>query len=96
MNLSDICANPPALPVAEALADIAATDGNLVIAAPPGSGKTTLVPIVIAEQLTKSDAPKVLVVQPRRVAARAAARRIASLLGEPVGKQIGYRVRGET
>nr|WP_253281619.1 ATP-dependent helicase HrpB [Arcanobacterium phocae] len=78
------------------MADIAATDGNLVIAAPPGSGKTTLVPIVIAEQLTKADAPKVLVVQPRRVAARAAARRIASLLGEPVGKQIGYRVRGET
>ncbi|WP_216378483.1 ATP-dependent helicase HrpB [Arcanobacterium phocae] len=96
MNFSDICANPPALPVAGALADIAATDGNLVIAAPPGSGKTTLVPIVIAEQLAKSDSPKVLVVQPRRVAARAAARRIASLLGESVGKQIGYRVRGET
>ncbi|QJC22582.1 ATP-dependent helicase HrpB [Arcanobacterium buesumense] len=96
MNLTKILATDVGLPVASAIADIATSRGNVVIAAPPGSGKTTLVPVVLAHQLEKTGHPKVLVVQPRRVAARAAARRIASLLGEPVGKQIGYRVRGET
>lgn len=93
---------PPDLPVAEGLAEIATQEGNAVVTAPPGSGKTTLVPPLFAKILSDDDearragALKVLVVQPRRVAARAAARRIASLIGEPVGEQVGFRVRGES
>ena len=59
--------------------------------APPGSGKTTLVPPAVAV-----DVPgRVVVTQPRRIAARAAAHRLADLLGEPVGGTVGYAVRGE-
>ena len=63
-----------------------------VLVAPPGAGKTTRVPLVLA------DAPwaggrKILVLEPRRIAARAAAERMAKTLGEPVGETVGYRVR---
>jgi len=63
----------------------------LVISAPPGTGKTTLIPPVLA-----SRAPgRVIVTQPRRVAARAAARRLAQLDGSPLGTRVGFTVRGE-
>ena len=57
----------------------------------PGTGKTTLVPLAVADGV----AGRVVVAQPRRVAARAAARRMADLLGERVGDRVGYAVRGE-
>jgi ATP-dependent helicase HrpB len=67
--------------------------GAAVVQAPPGSGKTTLVPPALAAgDLTGG---RVVVTQPRRIAARAAARRLASLLGEPVGGLVGCTVRGE-
>lgn len=91
MTIDDLLAHPPDLPVVAGLARIAATDGNLVISAPPGSGKTTLVPVQMA---ATSKHGKVLVVQPRRVAARAGARRIASLLEQQLGDDVGIRVRG--
>ncbi|MFY9262175.1 MAG: ATP-dependent helicase HrpB [Actinomycetaceae bacterium] len=105
--IQSLLAKPPDLPVAAALADIANARENVVIAAPPGSGKTTLVPVVLAARLagesnntarcaTTSPPTKVIVVQPRRVAARAAASRIAFLLGQQVGDLVGYRVRGQT
>ncbi|RRJ83176.1 ATP-dependent helicase HrpB [Aestuariirhabdus litorea] len=64
---------------------------NLVLQAPPGAGKTTAVPLALL------DAPwlqgrKILLLEPRRLAARAAAQRMASLLGEQVGERVGYRV----
>lgn len=63
----------------------------LVISAPPGTGKTTLIPPLLA-----SRAPgRVIVTQPRRVAARAAARRLAQLDGSPLGTRVGFTVRGE-
>jgi len=60
-----------------------------VLVSPPGTGKTTLVP------LTLRGHGKVIVAEPRRVAARAAARRMASLIGEQVGRTVGYTVRGD-
>ena len=60
---------------------------------PPGSGKTTLVPPAVA--LAVASGGRVVVTQPRRIAARAAASRLAHLLGEPVGQTVGYAVRGD-
>ncbi|MFI0236776.1 ATP-dependent helicase HrpB [Streptomyces sp. NPDC016845] len=70
--------------------------GAAVLVAPPGTGKTTLVPLVLAG-LLDADAParRVVVAEPRRIAARAAARRMAWLLGEKAGERVGYTVRGE-
>ncbi|QDY07499.1 ATP-dependent helicase HrpB [Micromonospora sp. HM134] len=85
---------PLDLPVRPALASLlrALTDaGGAVLVAPPGTGKTTLAPLAVADGV----AGRVLVAQPRRVAARAAARRIADLLGERVGQRVGYAVRGD-
>ncbi|WP_394434977.1 ATP-dependent helicase HrpB [Streptomyces sp. SGAir0957] len=70
--------------------------GAAVLVAPPGTGKTTLVPLVLAG-LLDADAPprRVVVAEPRRIAARAAARRMAWLLGEKAGERVGFTVRGE-
>jgi ATP-dependent helicase HrpB len=65
--------------------------GSAVLVAPPGTGKTTLVPLALADRLPG----RVVVAEPRRIAARAAARRMAELLGEPVGVRVGFSVRGE-
>ncbi|PXY32594.1 ATP-dependent helicase HrpB [Prauserella muralis] len=84
----------PALPVRDVLDDVRAaldTSGTAVLVAPPGTGKTTLVPLALADGLPG----RVVVAEPRRLAARAAASRMAALLGEPVGETVGYAVRGE-
>lgn len=65
--------------------------GSVVVSAPPGTGKTTLVPPLLASRSTG----RVIVTQPRRVAARAAARRLAQLDGSPLGSRVGFTVRGE-
>ncbi|MFF9348535.1 ATP-dependent helicase HrpB [Streptomyces sp. NPDC014734] len=69
--------------------------GTAVLCAPPGTGKTTLVPLVLAGLTGDGPARRVLVAEPRRIAARAAARRMAWLLGEGVGERVGFTVRGE-
>ncbi|MFD9216752.1 ATP-dependent helicase HrpB [Streptomyces sp. NPDC059544] len=72
--------------------------GAAVLCAPPGTGKTTLVPIALAGLLDGGGAGtrgRVVVAEPRRIAARAAARRMAWLLGEKVGGRVGFTVRGE-
>lgn len=89
-----LLADPPDLPVRTGLAELAdavRARGTAVLHAPPGTGKTTLVPPALAAMVTS----RVVVTQPRRIAARAAARRLAQLLGEPVGQSVGYAVRGE-
>lgn len=99
-TLEELVLHPPQLPVTHALGDIAAATrpgGCAVVTAPPGTGKTTLLPPAVAVALAEAGTSgRVLVTQPRRVAARAAARRIARLLGEEVGGQVGYSVRGDS
>jgi ATP-dependent helicase HrpB len=80
----------PDLPVRAVLDELNAAlarHGTAVLVAPPGTGKTTLVPLALPG--------RVLVAEPRRLAARAAAARMAELLGEPVGGTVGYAVRGD-
>ncbi|WP_405391463.1 ATP-dependent helicase HrpB [Streptomyces sp. NBC_01102] len=69
--------------------------GVAVLCAPPGTGKTTLVPLVLAGLTGGGPVRRVLVAEPRRIAARAAARRMAWLLGERTGERVGFTVRGE-
>ncbi len=69
--------------------------GAAVLCAPPGTGKTTLVPLELAGLTGEGPGRRVLVAEPRRIAARAAARRMAWLLGEKVGDRVGFTVRGE-
>ena len=68
---------------------------SAVLQAPPGAGKTTRVPLALLGEswLTPQ---RIIMLEPRRLAARAAARRMADSLGESVGATVGFRVRGET
>nr|WP_308345509.1 DEAD/DEAH box helicase [Streptomyces sp. ISL-94] len=87
-----------ALPVREAVPALVSaldTHGTAVLCAPPGTGKTTLVPLVLAGLVGGGPRRRVVVAEPRRIAARAAARRMAWLLGEAVGGSVGFTVRGE-
>jgi len=83
------------LPVADAIPALLtalASGRNVVLAAPPGAGKTTLVPLMLLDAPWRGDG-SILVLEPRRLATRAAAARMASLRGEPVGAVVGYRTR---
>src|SRR5262245_44090407 len=83
------------LPIDEALPALTAALGGAnatVLVAPPGAGKTTRVPLVLAGEPWARDG-KILVLEPRRIAARAAADRMARTLGEQVGGTVGLRVR---
>jgi ATP-dependent helicase HrpB len=78
-----------------ALRSALAATSAAVLQAPPGAGKTTHVPIALLDAPWLAD-QRIVMLEPRRLAARAAARRMAFLLGERVGETIGFRVRGET
>jgi len=83
------------LPIDEALPRLTAalTAGPMaVLVAPPGAGKTTRVPLALLDAPWRRDG-KIILLEPRRLAARAAARRMAASLGEEVGETVGYRVR---
>ncbi|MGI4953807.1 MAG: ATP-dependent helicase HrpB [Janthinobacterium lividum] len=85
------------LPVRDALPALmeALASGNAVLVAPPGAGKTTLVPLALLHASWCGEG-RILVLEPRRLAARAAATRMASLIGEPVGQTVGFRTRLES
>ncbi len=83
------------LPIDEVLDDLRealARAGRAVLQAPPGAGKTTRVPLAILDMVPG----RIVMLEPRRLAARAAAHRMAETLGEAVGGTVGYRMRGET
>ncbi len=90
-------ATPPDLPIIDALPSLVSaldTGSSAVLVAPPGAGKTTLVPIALLDAGWRGDGT-ILLLEPRRLAARAAARRMASLLGEEPGGTVGYAMRME-
>ena len=81
------------LPIDEALHDLKAAlaqGGVAVLQAPPGAGKTTRVPLALLPQVEG----RIVMLEPRRLATRAAASRMADTLGEPVGRTVGFRMRG--
>lgn len=86
----------PALPIDAALDEVLSAlsrSGHAVLQAPPGAGKTTRVPLALLHaNLVKG---RILMLEPRRLAARAAAARMAETLGERCGQRVGYRIRGE-
>ncbi len=84
----------PISPLLEAIGHSLGTRPELVLEAPPGAGKTTLVPLSLLHEPWLAG-QRILMLEPRRMAARAAAERMASLLGEQAGATVGYRVRLE-
>ncbi|MFD9220750.1 ATP-dependent helicase HrpB [Streptomyces sp. NPDC060064] len=95
MIREDVLAGLPVQSAVPALRHALDTHGCAVLCAPPGTGKTTLVPLVLSGLVGGGPVRRVVVAEPRRIAARAAARRMAWLLGEQVGGKVGFTVRGE-
>ncbi|MGR3464919.1 ATP-dependent helicase HrpB [Limimaricola sp.] len=82
------------LPIDDAIPELLAAlkrDGQAVLMAPPGAGKTTRVPLAMLDRIPG----RIVMLEPRRLAARAAAQRMAATLGEKVGGTVGFRIRGE-
>ncbi|MCQ2120101.1 MAG: DEAD/DEAH box helicase, partial [Bacteroidales bacterium] len=89
----------PVTEVAGVVNDALREHSSLVVTAPPGAGKSTVLPLTILDGLNSivPDSPgKVLMLEPRRLAAKQIAARMASIIGEPIGGTIGYRVRFDT
>ncbi len=90
--------NYPDLPVKEIISDVRQTltsENTLIVSAPPGAGKSTLLPLALMDEPWLTDR-KILMLEPRRLAARMIAARMASLVDEEIGNTIGYRIRLET
>ncbi|MFG1912252.1 ATP-dependent helicase HrpB [Kribbella sp. NPDC048928] len=81
----------PVRAVLPATVEAVRSRGTAVLVAPPGSGKTSLLPLALGDALEGT----IVVAEPRRMATRAAATRLATLVGEPLGQRIGYAMRGE-
>jgi len=87
----------PHLPIVEVLDELRATlrdGGRAVVSAPPGAGKTTVIPLALLDEPWRGDG-RIVVLEPRRLATRAAARRMAQLAGGAVGDLVGYQTRDE-
>lgn len=85
----------PILAVADAVSHILATERTCILEAPPGAGKTTVLPLFLLDASWMS-ASKIVMLEPRRLAAKAAARRMAALSDSAVGQTVGYRMRMDT
>jgi len=98
MEPSTSRATPSGLPIDEALPALRAALArapNVVLQAPPGAGKSTIVPLVLLDE-PWAHGKRLVVREPRRLAARAVAQRMATTLGEPVGRTVGWRMRFDT
>ncbi len=84
----------PIEPILPAIRDALGERGCVVVQAPPGAGKTTMVPLALLDAPWRGD-QSIVMLEPRRVATRAAAWRLAELRGESIGETVGYRMRGE-
>lgn len=84
----------PASQIAVQVNDTLAHHQSLIITAPPGAGKSTLLPLTLLKGMKTRG--KILMLEPRRIAARQIAERMADMLGEKVGETVGYRVRFES
>ena len=87
-------ASLPASQIAVGVNEALHTNSSLVVTAPPGAGKSTLLPLTILSSLGEGE--KILMLEPRRLAARQIAERMAQMLGEQVSETVGYRVRFES
>ena len=97
MEFNDIIRNAASLPTTEIAADVnkaLTANGCVVLTAPPGAGKSTLLPLTVMAGFLPSDG-KILMLEPRRLAARQVAERMADMLLEHTGGSVGYRVRFE-
>lgn len=92
-RINSLTSNLPAFSIADSINQTLRESANLVVTAPPGAGKSTLLPLTILEGMNGKG--KILMLEPRRLAARQIAERMASLISEPAGKTVGYRVRFE-
>lgn len=90
-RISTLAGSLPAFSIADSVNQALRESANIVVTAPPGAGKSTLLPLTILKGMGSKG--KILMLEPRRLAARQIAERMASLLGEPAGKTVGYRVR---
>ena len=96
-STQDITRQWASLPASQIAVDVnkaLQTNSSLVVTAPPGAGKSTLLPLTILSSLGEGE--KILMLEPRRLAARQIAERMAQMLGEQVGETVGYRVRFES
>ena len=93
-DITKKCVSLPASLIADDVNSALQTHHSLVITAPPGAGKSTLLPLTILSSLGEGE--KILMLEPRRLAARQIAERMAQILGETVGETVGYRVRFES
>lgn len=98
MSLTNITIHPsaqalPAHAIADTLNARLAQQSCVIVTAPPGAGKSTVLPLTMLQAIHEG---RIIMLEPRRIAARAVAERMADLIGEPVGKTVGYRVRFES
>lgn len=90
-TLIDQAKDLPAVAIVEEVNNALLQNGAVVITAPPGAGKSTLLPLTMLKGSPLTG--KIIMLEPRRIAARHIAQRMAYLLGEEVGETVGYRVR---
>ena len=94
MNFNPFDINLPIKDIINDVREKLSLDNTLIVNAPAGAGKSTILPLALLEQPT-FEGKKILMLEPRRLAARTIAGRMSDLLGEEVGNTIGYRIRFE-
>ncbi|MEQ8880213.1 MAG: ATP-dependent helicase HrpB, partial [Cyclobacteriaceae bacterium] len=95
MSFDPYKVDPPIIEITGEVKARLASGNRLIVNAPPGAGKSTILPLALLEEKWL-EGQKIILLEPRRLAARSIAYRMAQLLDEPVGQTVGYRIRFET